>query len=119
MRKGMLTIGFVVLLSLMLSSAQSEQRRAGAANCSCAETALRDIRSVKVGMTRKDIEKVLTTEGGISARGARTYVYKNCAYIKVDVQFQAIQHPGEKLKEFSDDKIIGMSKPYLDNPILD
>jgi hypothetical protein len=70
-------------------------------------------------MTRRDLEKVLTTEGGIATRGSQTYVYKNCRYIKVNVQFQPIQQPGEKLKDFPDDKIAGMSKPYLDNPVLD
>jgi hypothetical protein len=63
MRNVIKTAGFVILLLLMLNTAsQSEQRRAGAANCSCAERALRDIRSVKIGMTRRDLEKVLTTE---------------------------------------------------------
>jgi hypothetical protein len=120
MRNTISSAGLVILLFLMLNStSQSEQLGVVLTDCTCAEKALTDIRSIKVGMTRRELKKVLTTEGGLSTRGSRTYVYGTCQYIKVDVQFQAIQHTSEKLKEFPDDKIVGISKPYLEYPILD
>jgi hypothetical protein len=36
------------------------------------------IPDVKPGMTRKDLIKVFTTEGGLSNRSRRTYVLKQC-----------------------------------------
>jgi hypothetical protein len=47
------------------------------------------MKSIKPGMTRADLQKVFTTEGGISMRVQRTYVYRNCPYCKVDVEFEA------------------------------
>ena len=46
---------------------------------------LKQIETVKVGMTRQDLLKVFTTEGGLSTRSWRTFVHKECGYIKVDV----------------------------------
>jgi hypothetical protein len=44
--------------------------------------------SIKVGMTRSDLLKVFTTEGGLSWSSQRTYAYRQCPYIKVDVSLQ-------------------------------
>ena len=49
--------------------------------------AIKAIETVKVGMTRSDLTKVLTTEGGLSTTSLRTYVYRRCPYIKVDLKF--------------------------------
>src|ERR1700722_4644817 len=43
------------------------------------------IDAIKPGMTRADLLTVFTVEGGISTRARRTYVYKLCPYIKVEV----------------------------------
>jgi hypothetical protein len=39
-------------------------------------------------MTRSDLLKVFATEGGLSWSTQRTYVYRQCPYIKVDVKFE-------------------------------
>jgi hypothetical protein len=49
---------------------------------------LRDIEKIRPGMKRKDLLTVFTTEGGISTRTQRTYVYKDCPYVKVTVNFK-------------------------------
>jgi hypothetical protein len=79
---------------------------------------LKETNSIRVGMTRKDVLNVFTTEGGISTRLSRTYVYRGCPNIKVDIQFQAIQAPND-YRERLDDKIVSLSKPYLDYSISD
>src|SRR2546428_7854895 len=80
---------------------------------------LKEIESIKVGMTRRDVLKVFSTEGGLSCRRSRTYVYRDCPYIKVDVEFQPTQQVDEKLREFPDDRIMRISKPYLARPVID
>ena len=45
------------------------------------------------GMTRADLLKVFTTEGGLSTGLNRTYVYRECQYIKVDVDFEPVGRP--------------------------
>lgn len=81
--------------------------------------ALKEIQSIRVGMSRKDLLKVFTTEGGLSSRFSRTYVYKKCPYIKVKVEFQAAQGSEATPRESANDKIVQISKPYLENPISD
>src|SRR5215469_13059542 len=63
--------------------------------------------TIKVGMTRSDLMKVFTTEGGVSTISQRTYVYRQCPYIKVDVKFVS------RDRELPTDKIVEVSRPYL------
>jgi hypothetical protein len=71
--------------------------------------------SIKVGMTRADLLKVFTTEGGLSWSSPRTYVYRQCPYIKVDVKFAAASNSEELPK----DKIVDISRPYLAWSVMD
>jgi hypothetical protein len=70
------------------------------------------IATIKPGMTRSDLLRVFTTEGGLSTRTHRTYVLKQCRIIKVDVEFSISGNEAE-------DKITQISKPYLDYGIYD
>lgn len=65
------------------------------------------IDTIKPGMTRSDLLRVFSTEGGFSTRTHRTYVLKQCPTIKVDVAFSVSGNEAE-------DKITQISKPYLD-----
>lgn len=77
--------------------------------------ALKAIQTIKVGMTRRDLMKLFTVEGGLSTTSQRTYVYQQCPYIKVDVKFAASSREEERLS----DKIIAISHPYLAWSIMD
>jgi len=76
---------------------------------------LKSAQTIKVGMTRSDLMKVFTTEGGLSTTSQRKYVYRHCPYIKVDVKFTAAS-PSEELPT---DKIVRVSRPYLEWSIMD
>ena len=78
---------------------------------------LQEIQTVKVGMTRGQLLKLFTTEGGISNRTMRKYVYRGSPHIKVDVQFERAGASREGREESQDDKIVSISRPYLENPI--
>ncbi len=81
---------------------------------------LKEMQTINVGMTRADLLKVFTTEGGLSTGLNRTYVYRECPYIKVDVKFEPVGRPARDaegrvtLVETNEDVIKKMSKPYLD-----
>ncbi len=81
---------------------------------------LKEIQTVKVGMTRADLLKVFTTEGGLSTGLNRTYVYRKCQLIKVDVEFEPVGRPARDadgrvtLIEANEDVIKRVSKPYLE-----
>ena len=74
---------------------------------------------IKPGMTRKDVLGLFTTEGGLSNRRHRTYVLKQCPYIKVDLEFEPVGDAKNILAESPDDKIITISNPYLQYGIMD
>jgi hypothetical protein len=77
------------------------------------------IDAIKPGMTRADLLTVFSVEGGISTRARRTYVYKLCPYIKVEVDFKAVTNPDDRLTEMGDDKILTLSRPYLQYSVMD
>jgi hypothetical protein len=78
---------------------------------------MKEIQSIKAGMTRAELLKVFTVEGGISARTWRRYVYRRCGYIKVDVEFSPVGSGGGG--ESPDDRITKISKPFLEWMIAD
>ena len=78
-----------------------------------------ECQKIKPGMTRAELLKVFTTEGGLSSPKHRTFVYRGCPYIKVDVDFTLSELKQYELEERPADIIIKISKPYLDWSIGD
>jgi hypothetical protein len=80
---------------------------------------------IKLGMTRADLLKVFTTEGGLSTGLQRTFVSQDCPYFKVDVKFRAVGRPNRDqdgrvtLAEDRRDEIVSISKPYLAFSVMD
>jgi hypothetical protein len=76
-------------------------------------------------MTREDLLKVFTTEGGLSTGLRRTFVSRDCPYFKVDVQFEAVGRPSRDaggrvtLEEGKQDIIVQISRPYLQFTVSD
>lgn len=83
------------------------------------ESVLRWTVFLKPGMTRKDVLTIFTTEGGLSNRHQRTYVLKQCPYVKVNVEFAPVGDAQNVLAESPDDKITKISNPYLQFGIRD
>jgi len=77
------------------------------------EKVLRQIGKIQAGMTRKDVMKLFTTEGGLSNRLQRTYVFAECPVIKVGVKFKAADDESNIFKEEPEDVIESISPPYL------
>lgn len=76
------------------------------------------IQTIKPGMTRGDLLRLFTTEGGISTRRERTYVYKQCPYIKVRVEFEAADR-SENWAQIPQDRIVKISAPFLQYFVAD
>ena len=83
------------------------------------KNSLLKIKTIRVGMTRGRLLEVFTTEGGLSNAFQRTYVFRECPYIKVDVRFTVVGRPerdaeGRVTPEESNlDVIKEISAPYL------
>jgi hypothetical protein len=86
---------------------------------------LNKMETVKPGMTREELLKVFTTEGGFSTALNRRFVGRDCPYFKVDVEFKAVGRPDRDgdgrvtLQENSLDIIVKISRPYLQFSIGD
>ena len=81
---------------------------------------LKEIETIKVGMTRDDLMKVFRREGGLSTRTWRQYVYRQCPYIKVAVEFEPVgEKESPEFTEGSKDKIVKISRPFLEWSVLD
>lgn len=83
------------------------------------EKVLREVQQIKVGMTRADLLKVFTAEGGCSNRNCRRYVHQRCPYIKVDLEFKPVGKKKDLVQENAADKITKISKPFLEWSIMD
>ena len=119
MRRSILAYLAVLLGITCAQIAISEERPASEKRWEHAEWVaklLKQIETISVGMTRQDLLGVFTTEGGISSRQQRTYVHKECPYIKVDVKFKPV---GPGYEENSQDQITEISRPYLQLSITD
>jgi hypothetical protein len=73
---------------------------------------LQSVADIKPGLTRNDLSKFFTGEGGLATRTQRTYVRRDCPYIKMNVMFAPASHGG-KFDEMPDDVIVKVSQPYL------
>jgi hypothetical protein len=80
---------------------------------------LRQLGTIHPGMTRKDLSSVLKTEGGMSTRFQRTYVSRECPYIKMTLRFKAAEGDTDAINEKPEDIVISVSGPYLGWSILD
>ncbi len=126
MRKTAFTLAILLCALALVVSAQSlRDSRKSEENTKWISDSLREMKTIEVGKTRADLLKVFTTEGGLSTGLNRTYVYRQCPYIKVDVEFEAVGRPARDangrvtLDEDNRDKIKSISKPYLEWSIMD
>jgi hypothetical protein len=118
MLMSILAFGLVTIVSVAAVVPASEVRSTDEHTEWIAKS-LKEIEGVKVGMTRADLLKVFKEEGGISTRTWRRYAYRYCAYIKVDVEFEPVGEPEDKLSQSPKDKILKISKPFLEWSIID
>jgi len=81
---------------------------------------LQEIRKIQPGMQRRALIPSFTTEGGLSNRLHRTYVFAECPILKVDIQFRAADHTKNALSEEDPlDTIESVSAPYLAGSVYD
>jgi hypothetical protein len=68
-------------------------------------------------MTRADVQRLFTREGGFRAgtlRGSGQFFYTKCPDIKMTVEFESV---GSGSTELPQDKIVSMSKPFLEEKV--
>jgi|SRR5882724_7148237 len=119
MRKIGLTFLAISIVASFTVFAQSDaQVQSAKSHSEWIAQSIREMETIKVGMTRADLLKVFTEEGGLSTRTQRQYVYRECLYIKVAVEFEPVETK-EILPENGKDKIVRISKPFIEWSVID
>jgi hypothetical protein len=85
---------------------------------------MKRVLTIKPGMTRKALQAIFQTEGGLSTRAKRTYVFQDCPTFKVDVDFKPVEGSDQDAEgawqdENDEDVIVKISAPYLGYAIMD
>jgi hypothetical protein len=115
--KSLLLLAVCFLLNFPSSNAQSQPQGTDCRSCTVVERALRDFQGIKVGMSRRDIERFFVVAGGMTFRNHTSYVYRDCEYLRVDVDFKP---DTETENTFSpDDKITATSQITVSYPAKD
>ena len=117
--KKVVLIPLIFLLMFTITTPSAQPQRTTMGHSEWVAESLKTIQTIRIGMTRRDLLKLFTLEGGISTRTTRTYVFRECPYIKVDVGFEPVGSPQDKLLEYPEDRITRISKPYLEQSVTD
>jgi hypothetical protein len=86
---------------------------------------LEQMLTIQPGMTRSQLLTVFTTEGGVFTGLERQFVSRECPFFKVHVKFEAVGRPSRDSDgrgtsvEGPDDRIVTISRPYLEFSIID
>jgi hypothetical protein len=119
MKNKIITILVILSVFCMVLGAHAEDTKFDKDLTDKIEKIIKDINTIKPGMTRSDLLKIFTMEGGLSTRTWRRYVYWKCPYIKVDVEFKPIEDEKEKFQQNPGDIIVKISQPFLEFSIID
>jgi hypothetical protein len=74
---------------------------------------LQKIQTIKVGTTRKEVDKLFTTPGGAQAKNPLMLVYRKSPYIFVRVNYETSHDAQGRVQWSPDDKVVSISEPYL------
>ena len=82
---------------------------------------LKNFKAIKVGMTRKEVEKRLVRDGGIQGPSLGRFIHPACPHFKIDVEFSVKRNPQDmnRASWSPDDKVTKVSKPYIQLKFLD
>lgn len=112
-------IASATIAAVTTSEASQAQTKPSQEHVAWVLEVLTRMKTIKPGMTRKELLTVFTTEGGMYTGLWRTFVSRDCPYFKVNVEFEAVGRPGKDAEgrhtgvEDDRDVIVKISDPYL------
>lgn len=82
---------------------------------------LKNFESITNGMARAEVEKRLTMDGGLQSVSPVRYIDPGCPGFKISVEFDFKKDTTDQNRaiQAGDDKVIRVSKPYLERPFAD
>ena len=113
------TACFVIAAFRAVSVGSSAPTPADAGHSDWVASSLREMQTIKPGMNREDLLKVFREEGGLCTPTEQRYVYRLSPYIKANVRFENSEEQDGRPMKSPKDKIISISQPFLEWPIVD
>jgi len=116
-------IAFAILGLLALCAARSEQTKpvpSETDHTAWVQKCLNDFQAIKPGMTRSEVEARLHTDGGFQGVQLRRFVHPACHLFKVEVEFEVKGDANDQTwASRGKDKVVKVSKPYLEPMFMD
>ena len=90
-------------------------------NVEVAGDCFKNFEAITNGMTRAEVEKRLTPDGGLQGVSPVRFFDPGCPGFKINVEFDYKKDAADQNRAISakDDKVIHVSKPYLERPFMD
>ena len=110
-----------LMLSLCLGQGENEQKKTRQEHTAWVAKCLMDFQSIKVGMTRGEIQKRFTMDGGLQSVSPVRFTHPECRYFKIDVEFNFNHDEKDQGRAIlsPEDKATKISKPYIEAPVID
>lgn len=110
MKRTMRALAVILCASLLLPADFAQSSSPQSPGCEVVERALKAALELTPGMSRADVEKYFKEDGGGQSNVLGRFVSRECGLIKIEIEFEVKNERG-----FSkDDKIVKVSRPYLE-----
>ena len=111
----------LVLCSAVIAvpPARAESDQARSERRAWLERCIKDFQSIKPGLTRGQVDKLLRHDGGLMQATHWRYRHPDCDYFKVDVDYAMKPDAAGGFVASANDRVVAVSKPYLEWPIDD
>ena len=119
MKTGVAVIAVMICLVTTMSwaSRQKAAQTQPRSPCAVVAEALTAKDNIKPGMTRSEVEKYFVLDGGMQFAEKTRYVYRNCDYLQVEVEFN-LKPSGKDLRS-PNDVVTAASKLFVAHPAKD
>lgn len=113
----LLVLVLVFLIQPFAANRLAAQRAADCDSCALLDEVWRVVLQYAPGTPRSTVERDFLPDGGLQPAGnASRYIFKKCSLIKIDIEFartddQSVNAPT--------DRIVKVSRPYLEPPDMD
>jgi hypothetical protein len=85
--------------------------------CDVIGQALKNSQQIGAGVPRREVERYFERDGGAQFPSSTRYVYAQCRYLRIDVEFETKGVAGQLFSP--DDLVVKTSRLYVDSPTKD
>jgi hypothetical protein len=108
---------FCLATAVSWASQQKAAQSQPSSPCVVVAEALTASYNIKIGMTRREVEKYFVHDGGAQFAEKTRYVYRSCDYLQMEVEFN-LKPSGKDLKS-PNDVVTATSKLFVAYPAKD